>query len=189
MNKKFVLIIAAFTVTVPGFFLFSYLYLGVFSGVERSDKQNFSAVVYAGEHRGDYNKTGEQVVKTQRLLQSFAMPCEPVLIYFDSAITVGKPYLKSAGGCITEKNIPPHVLTALNRENRIPVKIHIEAGYKFSVYAQTAIALRKVWTEIARVTDSGKEVKYPLVQIVRESGQNDFFLGAVNPESSRPSRP
>lgn len=177
MNKKFVLIIAAFTITVPGFFLFSYMFLGVFSGVERSDVKNFSIAVYAGDHSGDYNKTGEQVVKTQRLLASFASPCEPVLIYYDSAITTGKPYLKSAGGCIAEKNLPKHVIQALAEQQRRLIEIKIDSGYRFTVYAQTAIALRKIWTELARVTDSGKELKFPLVQIVRATGENEFYIG------------
>jgi len=176
LNKKFILIIAAFTITVPGFFLFSYLFLGVFSGVERSDLKNFSIAVYAGDHSGDYNKTGEQVVKTQRLLASFASPCEPVLIYYNSAITTGKPYLKSAGGCIAEKNLPKHVVQALTEQQRHLVEIKIDSGYKFTVYAQTAIALRKIWTELARVTDSGKELKFPLVQIVRATGENEFYI-------------
>lgn len=178
MNKKFILIIAAFTITVPGFFIFSYIYLGVFSSAERSEGQTFAATVYAGEHRGDYNKTGESVVQTRRLLQSFALPCEPVLIYFENAITMGKPYLRSAGGCITEKNLPAHVLKALASEGKKPFVLNIGPAYKFTIYAQTAIALRKIWTELARITDTGRELKFPLVQIVRPNGDNDFFIGA-----------
>jgi hypothetical protein len=176
LNKKFILIIAAFTITVPGFFIFSYIYLGVFSGATRSEGQTFAATVYAGEHRGDYNKTGEQIVQTRRLLQSYALPCEPVLVYFENAITVGKPNLKSAGGCITEKNLPAHVVKDLAAQGKKPYEIKITPAYKFTIYAQTAIALRKIWTELARLTDAGRELQFPLVQIVRPNGDNDFFI-------------
>lgn len=182
MNKKFILIILVFTVTVPGFFLFSYWFLGVFSGVTQSDVKNFSTTFYGIEHQGDYNKTGEGVVKTMRLLESYAFPCAPILLYRDNAITVGKIYLKSVGGCITDNNLPAHVVKALNNAKMLRYDVRIETGYRFATYAQTAIALRKVWPEIARLTDKGDELKFPLVQLVKPTGDNEFLIarGAIN---------
>lgn len=166
----------AFTLTVPGFFIFSYWHLGIFADMAVADlgEAHISAVVR--NHAGDYNKTGEEVVRVKRLLASYALPCEPILIYFDNAITTGKPYLKSAGGCITEQKIPAHVWAELRQQDMIAHETIIRAGFRFTMKAQVAVALRKVWTEIARITDRGTELRFPLVQIVRENGQNDFYI-------------
>lgn len=177
MNRKFILIIAGFTITVPGFFLFSYWYLGIFSSIEGAPLQPFVARVYAAEHSGDYNKTGEKVVQTRRLLKSYALPCQPVLIYHDNAIVTGKAYLKSSGGCITDEKLPAHVEAALRQNGMNAVSLKIPSGYQFKTYAQTAVALRKVWPEIARLTDKGAVLKFPLVHLVRDDGTNEFLIG------------
>jgi len=177
MNKKFILIITAFTLTVPGFFIFSYWYLGIFSGVEVTGLGGYSAVVYGGQHQGDYNKTGGEVVKTRRLLQTLATECQPVLIYFENAMTTGKPNLRSAGGCILEAKPAAHVLAALKKDGREAINVEIKKGYRLTTYAQTAVALRKVWTELARLVDKGIVLRFPLVQLVRENGDSEFLIG------------
>lgn len=177
MNRKFILIMLVFTLTVPGFFIFSYWHLGIFSDMTVTELKGTRVAAIVRNRSGDYNKTGEEVVRVKRLLASYALPCEPVLIYFDSAITTGKPYLKSAGGCITEEKIPAHVQVELNKQDMRPIEVRIGAGYRLAMKAQTAVALRKVWTEIARITERGTELRYPLVQLVRESGLNEFYIG------------
>lgn len=179
MNKKFMLVIAAFTLTVPGFFLFSYWYLGIFSSVEISEITDYNAVVYAGRHQGDYNKTGGEVVKTRKLVMANGLACEPVLVYFENAITVGKPNLHSAGGCVVNGALLPHVLQALRDQNREKISLKIHKGYRLKTYAQTAVALRKVWTELARLSDKGINLQFPLVQLVRENGDSEFLIGVL----------
>jgi hypothetical protein len=176
VNKKFIVIIAAFTITVPGFMLFSYWYLGIFSSMSASAVVKYSASAYVGLHNGDYNKTGEQVVKTSRILRSYAFNCKPILIYFENAISVGKPYLKSAGGCIVESAIPPHVVQALKKNGVEVQKFVIPVGQRLATYGQTAVGLRKVWTELARLTDRGVQLKFPLLQIIHENGENEFLI-------------
>jgi hypothetical protein len=178
MTKKFVLIIAAFTITVPGFFLFSYWFLGIFSGMTTSAIRDFHLTFYAGRHYGDYNKTGEEVVKTRRLLLSHGLPCKPVLVYFDNAINVGKPYLKSAGGCENNSELPKKVLDLLAAAKIEKMTVDISTGYKLSTYAQTAVALRKSWTELARLSDAGVELTFPMVQLVHENGDNEFIIAS-----------
>lgn len=177
MNKKFILIITAFTLTVPGFFLFSYWHLGIFSSVAVNPLDGYSAVFYGGHHQGDYNKTGGEVVKTRRLLQSLATECQPVLVYFENAMTTGKPNLRSAGGCILQSQPAGQVLAALKKDGREPIQLEIKKGYRLTTYGQTAVALRKVWTELSRLVDKGKVLKFPLVQLVRENGDSEFLIG------------
>ncbi|HNJ67477.1 MAG TPA: hypothetical protein PKW28_16400, partial [Turneriella sp.] len=43
--------------------------------------------------------------------------------------------------------------------------------------AQTAVGLRKVWTEIARLSEQGRQLQFPLVQRIREDGTNEFLIG------------
>jgi hypothetical protein len=182
MNKKFILVIVAFTLTVPGFFLFSYWYLGIFSSVDITEIDNFDAVIYAGRHQGDYNKTGGEVVKTRKIVMANGLVCEPVLVYFENAITTGKPNLHSAGGCRVNGAILPHVLQALRDQNREKIVLKVQKGYRLKTYAQTAVALRKVWTELARLSDKGINLKFPLVHLVRENGDSEFLIGIVTDE-------
>lgn len=177
MNKKFLLIIVAFTLTVPGFFIFSYWHLGVFSSVDVAPLTPYSAVLYGGRHQGDYNKTGGEVVKTKQLLKRFGAECEPVLVYFENAMNTGKPNLRSAGGCIVGTNLPASVQAALKEEGRESITLDIKKGYRLTTYAQTAVALRKVWTELSRLVDKGNVLKFPLVQLVRENGNSEFLIG------------
>ncbi len=178
MNKKFLLIIVAFTLTVPGFFIFSYWHLGVFSSVEVAPLTgSYSAVLYGGRHQGDYNKTGGEVVKTKRLLINLGAECEPVLVYFENAMNTAKPNLRSAGGCIIATNAAPNLVAALKKEGREAITLDIKKGYRLTTYAQTAIALRKVWTELARLVDKGTVLRFPLVQLVRPNGDSEFLIG------------
>lgn len=179
MNKKFVLIIAAFTITVPGFFLFSYWFLGIFSSMEIQPLKDFKLVVYAGEHNGDYNKTGEKVVLTRKLLLSHSIECKPVLIYQENAITTGKPYLRSLGGCGTAQTPPAQVITEMSKTGIRRYEFDIRSGYRLKTYAQTAVALRKVWNEIARLTEKGVDLKFPLLHIVHDDGTNEFVIAAA----------
>ncbi len=179
MNKKFILIIAAFTLTVPGFFIFSYWYLGIFSAVEITEVRDYTATVYAGRHQGDYNKTGGEVVKTKRLLESLFLACEPVLVYFENAITTAKPNLQSAGGCIVPAVVTPAVAKILKAQGREPIQIAIGEGYRLKTYAQTAVALRKIWTELARLSDKGVVLRFPLVQLIRENGDSEFLIATT----------
>lgn len=178
MNKKFILIIAAFTITVPGFFLFSYWFLGIFSGMDIQPLKDFKLVVYASEHNGDYNKTGEKVVQTRKLLLSYAIPCKPVLVYYENAITTGKPYLRSLGGCSVSEILPAHVTAAMSKNGIQRYEFDIRNGYTLKTYAQTAIALRKVWNEIARLSDKGVDLKFPLLHMVHDDGTNEFVIAA-----------
>lgn len=176
MNKKFILIIAAFTITVPGFFLFSYWFLGIFSSMEIQPVKDFKLVVYAAENAGDYNKTGEKVVQTRKLMMSYAIVCKPVLVYQDNAITTGKPYLRSLGGCSVSESLPAHVLAALSKAGMKRYEFDIQKGYTLKTYAQTAVALRKVWNEIARLSEKGVELKFPLLHMVHDDGTNEFVI-------------
>jgi hypothetical protein len=63
MNKKFILIMLAFTLTVPGFFIFSYWHLGIFADMTVTNLQEKHLTAIVRNHSGDYNKTGEEVVK------------------------------------------------------------------------------------------------------------------------------
>jgi hypothetical protein len=177
LNKKFILIIAFFTITVPGFFIFSYWYLGIFGSFERSEVTGYHFIAHAAPHTGDYNKTGEQVVKLRRILLSYALPCEPVLIYYDNVAEKGKPYLRSAGGCISEDRIPPHVLKELAAVGSRAIAIRIDHGARFIIHAQTAVALRKIWPEIIRMADAGAGLKFPLVQRIYDDGRSEFVIG------------
>lgn len=177
MNKKFILIITAFTLTVPGFFLFSYWHLGVFSGFEVAPLAPYKTVFYGGRHQGDYNKTGGEVVRTKRLLKELGAECTPVLVYFENAMTTGKPNLRSAGGCISDTNLSAGAKATLSKEGRETITLDIKKGYRLTTYAQTAIALRKVWTELARLVDKGVVLRFPLVQLVHENGNSEFLIG------------
>lgn len=177
MNKKFLLIIVAFTLTVPGFFIFSYWHLGVFSSVDVAPLTAYQAVLFGGRHQGDYNKTGGEVVKTKKLLKSLGAECEPVLVYFENAMNTAKPNLRSAGGCIVGTKLPASVQSALKKDGREAITLDIKKGYRLTTYAQTAVALRKVWTELARLADKGNVLKFPLVQLVRENGNSEFLIG------------
>ena len=176
MNKKFILIIAAFTITVPGFFLFSYWFLGIFSSMETRPLKDFKLVIYAAENNGDYNKTGEKVVLTRKLLLSYAIACKPVLVYQENAITTGKPYLRSLGGCSVSEALPVHVVTALSKAGMRRYEFAIPKGLTLTTYAQTAIALRKVWNELARLSEKGVELKFPLIHSVHDDGTNEFSI-------------
>lgn len=176
MNKKFWLIITAFTISVPGFIVFSYWYLGIFSSITVVESTPQKFTVYAADHSGDYNKTGEHVVRTSRILASYAFSCKPILIYFDSVITTGKPYLRSAGGCVVDAMLPKHVVQELAQQKITARTLDFKKPYKLSMYGQTAVALRKVWVEIARLTDKHIELKFPLVQLVHATGENDFLV-------------
>jgi len=177
LNKKFILIIAFFTITVPGFFIFSYWFLGIFGSFERSEVTGYRILAHAAAHTGDYNKTGEQVVKLRRIFLSYALPCEPVLIYYDSVAEKGKPYLRSAGGCISEDKIPPHVLKELEAAGSRAIEVRVDRGIRFTIRAQTAVALRKIWPEIIRMTDAGTALKFPLVQRIYDDGRSEFVIG------------
>ena len=176
MNKKFILIIAAFTITVPGFFLFSYWYLGIFSNFEIASAENFQVAFYGAEHSGDYNKTGEKVVQTKRLLKAHAVECLPVLVYRDNAITTGKPYLRSWGGCILSEKLPAYVVTDLAKNGMNRHEFSFARGYRLRTYAQTAVALRKAWTEIARLSEHGANLDFPLFHRVHEDGTSEFYI-------------
>jgi hypothetical protein len=39
------------------------------------------------------------------------------------------------------------------------------------------VGLRKVWTEIARLSEQGTELQFPLVQRIYEDGTNEFVIG------------
>lgn len=178
MNKKFILIIVAFTVTVPGFFLFSYWFLGIFSSMEVTPLKNFKLDIYAAEHQGDYNKVGEKVVMTRKILMSYAIACKPVIVYHENAITTGKPYLRSLGGCSTAEIPPAHVVTAMLKAGIRRHEFNISSGYTLKTYAQTAVALRKVWNEIARLSEKGVDLKFPLLHLVHEDGTNEFAIAS-----------
>jgi len=179
-NKKFWLVITVFTISVPGFIIFSYWFLGIFSSITVSEVGAQKFTLWVGDHSGDYNKTGENVVKVSRIFASYALSCKPALIYFENAITTGKPYLKSAGGCIVgDEKLPAHVEKELLAMKSRKLTLEMQQAYKFTMYAQTAVALRKVWVEIARLTDKQREVKFPLIQIVQATGDNDFYLGRL----------
>lgn len=184
-NKKFWLIIAFFTLTVPGFMLFSYWYLGIFSPVQVSDSaEKIELVLIGGRVNGDYNKTGQEVVKTRRLLLEQGFPCEPILVYFDNAITTGKAYLRSMGGCIMPPNLPPQLLQTLLQTGREKHSIIMPRAIRIRTYAQTAVALRKVWKEIARLSEQNRKLVFPLVQRIGDDGGNDFLIGTEPSEGS-----
>jgi hypothetical protein len=100
-------------------------------------------------------------------------------------MTTGKPNLRSAGGCILEAKPAEHVLAALKKDGREAISIEIKKGYRLKTYAQTAVALRKVWTELARLVDKGVVLRFPLVQLVRENGDSEFS-SALNDLLSEP---
>ena len=176
-NKKFWLVIAVFTLTVPGFILFSYWYLGIFSAVRISPASALDLTVIGGQVTGDYNKTGAEVVKTRQLLEANGFTCDPVLVYYENAITTGKPYLRSAGGCILAKELPENLLKDLLRKGRQRHRVEFARSVRIETYAQTAVGLRKVWTEIARLSEQGRQLQFPLVQRIREDGTNEFLIG------------
>ncbi len=176
-NKRFWLLIAVFTLTVPGFIFFSYWYLGIFSAVRISAAGAFALRVIGGEVAGDYNKTGAEVVKTRQILAANGFSCDPVLVYYENAITTGKPYLRSAGGCVVEKELPDNLLKDMLRQGRQEFRVEFARGVRIETYAQTAVGLRKVWTEIARLTEQGRQLTFPLVQRIREDGTNEFLIG------------
>ncbi len=179
MNKKFILIIAVFTITVPGFFLFSYWFLGIFSSIEVSPLTDFHRTVFAAEHAGDYNKTGEKVVATRNFLLSYAIQCEPVLVYQQNAITTAKANLRSLGGCSTTEALPAHVAAAMPKAGITRHEFEIRRGYRFKTYAQTAIALRKAWNEVARLSEKGVALEFPLLHVVHADGMNEFAVAGV----------
>jgi hypothetical protein len=176
-NKRFWLVIGVFTLTVPGFMIFSYWYLGIFSSVRLTPAREFEMTIIGGEVAGDYNKTGAEVVKTRRLLEDNGFSCEPALVYYENAITTGKPYLRSAGGCLLPKGLPEKLLKALLRDGREKRTVQFARGVRMEIYAQTAVGLRKVWTEIARLTEQGRQLQFPLVQRIRDDGTNEFLIG------------
>jgi hypothetical protein len=176
-NKRFWLVIAIFTFTVPGFMLFSYWYLGIFSAVRISPAGALDLSVIGGQVAGDYNKTGAEVVKTRRLFEANGFGCEPVLVYFDNAITTGKPYLRSVGGCVLLSDLPENLLQELLKQGRQKYRVKFVRSVRIETYAQTAVGLRKVWTEIARFSEQGRQLKFPLVQRIRADGTNEFLIG------------
>lgn len=176
-NRRFWLTLAVFTLAAPGFILFSYWYLGIFSQVRITPASSLEWSILAGGVAGDYNKTGAEVVKTRRLLEANGFPCEPVLVYLENAITTGKPYLRSAGGCILPKDLPANLLADFLRQGRQKHIVRFARGVRIETYAQTAVGLRKVWTEIARLSEQGRQLQFPLVQRVREDGTNEFLIG------------
>ncbi|MFZ5630432.1 MAG: hypothetical protein ACOY5B_14975 [Spirochaetota bacterium] len=176
-NKRFWFTIGIFTLTVPGFILFSYWYLGIFSPVRLSAASQHNLTVIGGEVSGDYNKTGAEVVKTRRLLEANGFACEPVLIYYENAITTGKPYLRSVGGCSLPTDLPARLSQELLRDGRQKRTVQFARGVRIETYAQTAVGLRKVWTEIARLSEQGRQLQFPLVQRIRDDGTNEFLIG------------
>lgn len=175
-NRKFWLAIALFTLTVPGFILFSYWYLGIFSSMEISEISDQEFTIAGGEVVGDYNKTGAEVVKTRRLFLEAGRKCEPVLLYSNNAITTGKPYLRSVGGCVLSSALTADQQKLLGNEKIQIQQVKIARGLRLRTYGQTAVALRKSWTEIARLTEQGNELVFPLVQLVRDDGTNDLLI-------------
>jgi hypothetical protein len=176
-NKRFWLVIGIFTLTVPGFMIFSYWYLGIFSSVRLTPATEFEMTIIGGEVAGDYNKTGAEVVKTRRLLEANGFVCEPALVYYQNAITTGKPYLRSLGGCLLPKDVPARLLGELIRSGREKRTVEFSRSLRIKTYAQTAVGLRKVWTEIARLSEQGTKLQFPLVQRIYEDGTNEFVIG------------
>lgn len=168
---------AVFTLLVPGFIIFSYWYLGIFSGVRIAPSGAIDVTLIGGEVMGDYNKTGAEVVKTRHLLEANGFACDPVLVYYENAITTGKLYLHSVGGCALAKDLPESLLKDLLRQGRQKHAVRFARGVRIETYAQTAVGLRKVWTEIARLTEQGRQLQFPLVQRIRADGTNEFLLG------------
>ncbi|HRP69478.1 MAG TPA: hypothetical protein PLY93_08105 [Turneriella sp.] len=180
MNKKFILIMLFFTLTVVGFFIFSYLFLGVFSDFKRTQNVSFNAVVYAGVHEGDYNKTGKEVVETRNIFLANGLTCTPILVYYDDVQKVGKPYLKSLGGCSAEKEPPTEVIKILREKNKMRYTFSLKRADQFSIYGQTAVVLRKIWPELVHLSEKGAKFKFPVLQVVHDNGDSDFYVEAEN---------
>lgn len=177
-NKKFWLVIAFFTLAVPGFMLFSYWYLGIFSPVQITEtSEKIELTLIGGRINGDYNKTGQEVVKTRHLLLEQGFPCDAVLVYFDNAINTGKAYLRSMGGCLLPNNLPPQLLQSFLQAGREKQSIVISDAIRLRTYAQTAVALRKAWRELARLAEQNRRLVFPLVQRIGEDGDSEFLIG------------
>jgi hypothetical protein len=179
MNKKFLLIIVtAFTLTVPGFL---YFFILAFRCVQqRRRRTGLSALQRrsstAASHQGDYNKTGGEVVKTkQTAAKDSRQPnASRYSIYFENAMNTGKPNLRSAGGCIRRQRICPQSMCRrhLKEEGRESITHRYQKRLSASPLMRRQL-LRSEKSGLNSRALSTKVIvlKFPLVQLVRENGR------------------
>lgn len=173
---RFWLVIGFFTLTVPGFILYSYWHLGVFSSIAMKPVANQKFILIGGASQGDYNNTGAEVVKTRDFFNAASLHCRPALLYQDNPAKIVKPQLRSFGGCLVDENDAGAYLRQLKASGRLQATALFQDGMQISMYGQTAVALRRGIGEIERLTKEGRNPTYPLLQLVEDDGTNHFFI-------------
>ncbi|MCX7634019.1 MAG: hypothetical protein N2Z22_11875 [Turneriella sp.] len=176
-NRRFWVIVLVFTISVPGFMVFSYWHLGVFSSVEMALAEEKSLMMLVKPTRGDASKAAAAASELNRLFHSMGKRCTPVLVYFDDPQKTIKANLRAAGGCIAQEKF--FIVDPAAEWQTITLRKHLV----LTTYAQTAVALRKVWRKLYGLRTQ-YDWQLPLVQVVQADGTNEFRIAIMEPQGS-----
>lgn len=170
-KHKFILLMLFFTITVPGFLVFSAWQMGLFKTPEPS-LHNYAAQNFIGlPHRGEYQKAGEKISHLYRLFLEKKLACVTAAILHDDPEKVVKNMLRSSGGCISTE-IPKDLQAPYER-------ITIPAGeyLQVTMNAHPSVALRKGYGHLIKASrEKNLKVVFPIIQSNDEHGVFTFRI-------------
>ena len=90
---------------VPGLFIFVFYYTGAFHTVyiRETKKQAINIIGYI--YMGNYQKTGEAIIKAKNVLHKYGQPCVPVAVFYSDESKVITKLRKSIGGCVITNQV------------------------------------------------------------------------------------
>ena len=169
-----------FFILAPGFFIFSYWFLGFFNSIETYREKRNLITAIVKPHQGDYVKSGGPVMDMIMAFQKAELRCDPIIIYRDDPQTTIKGLLNSEGGCIlSEDQIPTTFKAAFPKfaEEKIQiVTLAPEPALRLTIKGHPALALRKILAHVNELQANEKIQGFPIIQTVRADGRLDYWI-------------
>ncbi len=141
MIKKFIL--AAF-ITLIGFAIYLYLYLGANKEVTLTVAEQGPLVLLYADHAGAYHEIGKKIEYVEKWAREKSLPCRRTFgEYLDDPSAVDQDRLRSRGGCVLEQKIEefPEDMKLEERPRRRYVVARFEGSPAigpFTVYPKAA---------------------------------------------------